>query len=288
VRALELHAFRYLEKPLDSLLLRATVDEALRVRSLASAAVTRTGGDVRDRRLLQASLRRAVDGLHPAFQPIVDPVGRSVMGYEALMRSAEPSLPTPTAVLAAAEKLGALHSLGQSMRACIAAALAQSNKQLTLFVNMHAVDLVDESLYATDAPLAAYAKNIVLELTERASLEGVADVGARIQHLRDLGYRIAIDDLGAGYAGLNYFAALKPDVVKLDMALVRGIDKDVVRTRLVGSIVHVARDLGMAVVGEGVETTEERDALVDLGCHYLQGYLFAKPGPILGASVAWV
>jgi EAL domain-containing protein (putative c-di-GMP-specific phosphodiesterase class I) len=117
----------------------------------------------------------------------------------------------------------------------------------------------------------------VLEITERASLEDVEDLGDRIVRLRRLGYSLAIDDLGAGYAGLASLTKLEPEVVKLDMSLVRGVDVSHTKQHLVSSMVRVCVDLGMLVVTEGVETTSERDTLVSLGCDVLQGYLFSRP-----------
>ena len=96
--------------------------------------------------------------------------------------------------------------------------------------------------------------------------------------LRALGYRIAIDDLGAGYAGLTSFAQLEPEVVKVDMSLVRGIDRSPVKQKLVRSIIALCTELGIQLVAEGIETPAERDALIALGGDLCQGYLFAKPG----------
>lgn len=117
----------------------------------------------------------------------------------------------------------------------------------------------------------------MLEITERAALVDVDEAKAKMSDLRSMGFRIALDDLGAGYAGLTTFAQLRPDVVKLDMTLVRGIDADKVRRKLVALVTEVSRDIGSVVVGEGVETVSGRDVLVELGCHLLQGYLFGKP-----------
>jgi EAL domain-containing protein (putative c-di-GMP-specific phosphodiesterase class I) len=139
--------------------------------------------------------------------------------------------------------------------------------------------LLDESLFAADSLLAAYAKRIVLEITERVALEHASDVPERIRRLRELGYRIAIDDLGAGYAGLSYFALLSPDVVKLDMSLVRSVHESPIKQKLVGSMTMLCRELGMRVVAEGVETAIERDTLINIGADVLQGYLYAKPAP---------
>jgi len=93
-----------------------------------------------------------------------------------------------------------------------------------------------------------------------------------------MGFRIAIDDLGAGYAGLTSFATLEPEFVKLDMSLVRDVHKSPMKEKLVGSITSLCKELGMMVVAEGVETPLERDMLVALGCDLLQGYLLAMPG----------
>jgi EAL domain-containing protein (putative c-di-GMP-specific phosphodiesterase class I) len=117
----------------------------------------------------------------------------------------------------------------------------------------------------------------VLEITERASFDDVKDVRSRIDRLRKLGYRIAIDDLGAGYAGLSSFTELEPHIAKLDMSLVRGIDTNERKQSIVGSMQKLCTDIGIIVVSEGVETPAERDMLVSLGCDLIQGYLFAKP-----------
>ena len=97
--------------------------------------------------------------------------------------------------------------------------------------------------------------------------------------LRNRGFRIAIDDLGAGYAGLSSFALLEPEFVKLDMTLIRDIDTSSVKQKLVKSIASMCKDMGLFVIAEGVETPGERDSVIDLGCELLQGYLFARPGP---------
>jgi EAL domain-containing protein (putative c-di-GMP-specific phosphodiesterase class I) len=129
------------------------------------------------------------------------------------------------------------------------------------------------------AHCARLAPRIVLEITERASLDKVSEVQTRVARLRDLGFRVAVDDLGAGYAGLSSFVQLQPEFVKFDMTLVRGIDRDPVKRKLVQSMTALCEDMNLRVVAEGVETAEERDSLVDLGCEFLQGYRFARPGP---------
>ena len=178
--------------------------------------------------------------------------------------------------LDAAERLGALPSLGRAIRAAVVATMG-SDPGLATFVNLHPHDLEDELLYDPASALSLRAGSVVLEITERASLDGLHDVRGRVQRLRELGFRIAIDDLGAGYAGLSSFSALAPDVVKLDMALVRGVHADPVKRKLVGSMAGVCKDLGIVVVAEGVEVAEERDVLTELGCDLLQGYFIGRP-----------
>ena len=99
----------------------------------------------------------------------------------------------------------------------------------------------------------------------------------RIARLRDLGFRLAVDDLGAGYAGLTSFAALEPEFVKLDRGLISGIHEEQVKRKLVGSLIQVSHDLGLSTIAEGIEQPQERDVLVDLGCHLMQGFLFRRP-----------
>jgi EAL domain-containing protein (putative c-di-GMP-specific phosphodiesterase class I) len=123
------------------------------------------------------------------------------------------------------------------------------------------------------------APQVVLEITERASLHHIRDVQSRIARLREMGFRIAVDDLGAGYAGLTSFAQLEPEVVKLDMSLVRNVHAQPTKQTLVRTMISMCHELGMKVVAEGIETPEERDAILEAGCDLMQGYLFARPGP---------
>ena len=134
--------------------------------------------------------------------------------------------------------------------------------------------------------MTALAPRVVLEFTERTALEPGPEVASIVAQLRELGYAIAVDDLGAGYAGLTSFAALEPDIVKIDMNLIRGIHDSSIKRRLVRSIVELCADLGVLVVAEGIETREERDACVRLGCDLLQGFAIARPGPAFPA-VTW-
>jgi len=288
-KAIEYGVFRYLSKPFDREELCKCVRHASQLHRLAKMkreALELMGPPgASDRVGLDVSFRRALESLWVAYQPIISASTRSVYGYEALMRSPDPVLPGPTHLLEAAERLGALEDLGRLIRRHAAEAASQAPKDALLFVNLHPRDLMDPELTRVDAPLTAIAHRVVLEITERASLGGLDDVQARVTALRALGFRIAVDDLGAGYAGLTSFALLEPDIVKIDMSLTRDIDRSPVKQKLVASLTGLCREMNLTIVTEGVETAEERDTLTALGCDLLQGYLFAKPGPAFPDAV---
>jgi EAL domain-containing protein (putative c-di-GMP-specific phosphodiesterase class I) len=282
--AIEHGAMRYLAKPIARVELIAVVERAVLLGGIARVereTATRFG-DVASQELgdcarLEASFTRALDGLSMAYQPIVRYGSKCTYAFEALMRSSEKTLPHPGAILDAAQRLGRLDELGRATRAHVAATLTRSPTPLA-FVNLHANDLLDEQLLSPEAPLSQHARRVVLELTERASLDGIDDVHARIARLRELGYRIAIDDMGAGYAGLASILQLKPEIMKLDMALIRDVDVDVTRQKLIAAMVTLCKEMDIEVIAEGVETPAERDTLARLGADLMQGYLFAKPG----------
>jgi EAL domain-containing protein (putative c-di-GMP-specific phosphodiesterase class I) len=282
IQAVEYGALRYLQKPVGSAALVEAVDNAVRLFRLARwkrdalaylGAQASTPGEHTG---LEQLFSQAVDALFMAYQPILRAQGDAVYGYEALVRSSAPAMPGPGLLFDAADRLGRVHALGRLIRGRVADFTAPIPGSVS-FVNLHALELIDDELYSREAPLSRQATSVVLEITERNSLEGVPDLKGRIRALRDLGYRIAIDDLGAGYAGLASFAALEPDIVKLEMAIVRGVDSDPYRAKLVSTVTAMCKDLGILVVAEGVETQAEKEALVRLGCDLLQGNLLGLP-----------
>jgi EAL domain-containing protein (putative c-di-GMP-specific phosphodiesterase class I) len=288
-QAVDYGALKYLVKPVPEKDLVARVDEAIRlhlVAKLKREALEHVTGEARlaDRAGLEAHFGRALQCLWMAYQPILRASDGSLYAQEALVRSTDLALRTPGALFDAAERLGRLHDLGRVIRACVGREVAAQAANGYLFVNLHSQDLADAALYEQGDALWRNAKTIVYEITERASLEGVTEVRSRIARLKDAGFRIAIDDLGAGYAGLTSFTALEPSVVKLDMALVRGVDKEPLKQRLIGSLTTLCKDLGILVVAEGVETEGEREAVKTLGCDLLQGFLLGKPAPAAQAT----
>jgi EAL domain-containing protein (putative c-di-GMP-specific phosphodiesterase class I) len=282
--AVESGAFQYLIKPIRNENLCQVVEHAIRVNRMgrvkqeAAELLGQSAALGADRAGLEVTFDRTLQTLWVAFQPIVDVRTRTIYAFESLLRSNEPALPHPGAVLDAAERLGRLDALGRVIRAKAAAEVAAAPELPRLFVNLHVRDLLDPDLLDPDAALSKLAKRVVLEITERSSLEDVRDARLRVAALREMGFRIAVDDMGAGYAGLSSFALLEPEVVKLDMSLIRDIDKNATKRKVVHSMIELSRGMGIEVIAEGVETSDERDTLIELGCDLLQGYLFAKPG----------
>ncbi len=282
-RALEVGAFRYVTKPVEPKELNSVVEKAARlyrmaqVKQQAAQLLGQESPMGTDHDSLNRSFDRCLESLWVAFQPIVDWNGKRIFGFESLMRSRVAEFPHPGAVLDAAERLGRLDELGRTIRKLTASSIPSATNSPAFFVNLHVRDLLDPTLLSDDSPLAPFSHQIVLEVTERASLAEVPDLRQRIAQLREMGFRIAVDDLGAGYAGLTSFALLEPEFVKLDMSLIRDIEKSPTKRKVVRSMVNLSQDMGMLVVGEGVETIADRDVLVELGCDFLQGYLFAKP-----------
>ena len=283
IEAIDFGAYKYIQKPVDPQVICESVQRAVALRRMARvkreglALLGQSNVQAADRAGLEASFGGVLRTLWMAYQPIVHAADGKLFGYEALLRANEPKLPHPGAILDAAERLDRLVELGRAVRTAAAAPMAQAPGAV-LFVNLHTRDLADETLFSAESPLARIASNVILEITERASIDEVSDVRDRVARLRELGFRLAVDDLGAGYAGLTSFATLEPEIIKLDMSLVRDVDTNLVKRRVVEQMTRLAHDLNVLVVAEGVETLAERNMLISLGCDLLQGYLLAKPG----------
>ena len=146
---------------------------------------------------------------------------------------------------------------------------------VSLHVNLSPPALLGPALedLLTGAPL----DRVVVEITEHHAVADYAPLLEVLAPWRARGLRVAVDDLGAGYASLRHVLMTRPDVVKVDMALVRGVDGDPVRQALLRAAVEVACSVDVAVVAEGVETEEEHAALRSVGVRQLQGYLLGHP-----------
>jgi len=284
VSLIEYGAFRYLQKPMESAHLVAMVREAATLHRLAvlkrrALELCEAGGWLLgDQAGLDAHFDRALARLWVAFQPIVEWPSQRVYGYEALIRSDEATLATPSLLFDAAERLGRIQELGVRIRRELAASLGKAPPSSLIFTNLHPLDLTANELFDAEAPLSRSAARVVLEVTERTSLNRIEDLRDRARRLRDLGYKIAIDNLGVGYAGVSSFSQLEPDIAKLDVSMVRGIDGSSSKASLAHAMIALCKnELGIRVICEGVETEAERDTLHQAGADLLQGYLFARP-----------
>ncbi|MDP1827826.1 MAG: EAL domain-containing protein [Archangium sp.] len=285
IAAVEEGATRYLVKPFEWKVLAHTVGQCInlsRMARLKRQVIEELGGPEKlmgDRGGLSVRLDAALSSLHLHYQPIVRLSDRSLFGYEALVRTGEASIAHPGALFDVAERLKRVSDVSRRVRELAPEPFAASPERGLLLVNLHLHDLLDEALYSERGPLAGLAGRVVLEITERAALTDVSDLRARVDRLRKLGFRIAVDDLGAGYAGLNTFADLEPEVVKLDMTLVRGIHRSSTKQKVVRSMASLCREMGLEVICEGVEVLEELACLQAMGCDVFQGFLFARAGP---------
>lgn len=278
--AVEWGAQSYLIKPLPLPQLKQLLERTVRAYHFVRSQ--RKMLDVSERLVLETQVMRehfekAVAGMWMAFQPIVSWSKKCVVAYEALLRTTYQPLCYPSDIIHVAESLGEIHNLGKRTRAMIADVLGQHPELPGVFVNLHVLDLLDDELYSESSALRPFAGRIHFEITERMALEKIPDTRQRIERLREHGYRIAVDDLGEGYSGLNSFAVLEPDAVKLDMSLIRGIDRSPTKRRMVQTLAALCSELGTPLVAEGVESQSELTTLIELGADWLQGFFFARP-----------
>lgn len=286
IESIDAGVFRYLTKPVLPAELVKSVADAIHSCALARARRAAYAHLHATDSVPRPALARALDTLWLAVQPIISVTEKRVVAYEALMRTNDALLRDPGRVIATAERLEMLPAVGRAVRALAAAIVPTVPGNCCLFINLHPCDLLDDQLFSPSEPLTKVARQVVLEMTERSSLEAIPDARGRVAALKDLGYRIALDDMGAGYAGLTSFAMLRPNFVKIDLGLVRDVDADSMKQTLIRTIVGLAHELGVEVIAEGVETPRERQMLESLGCTRQQGYLFARPAAPFPA-VSW-
>ncbi|QIE29679.1 EAL domain-containing protein [Caballeronia sp. SBC2] len=214
-----------------------------------------------------------------AFQPIVDLGDSSIYGYEALVRGAHGE-PAHTVL----SQVGDTNRY-QFDQLCRTTAIARAS-QLGLDAYL-SINFMPNAVYRPQACIrstfeAAEKYNfpidrIIFETIEGENIIDRPHLVNIFQEYKRFGFQTAIDDFGAGYSGLTLLVDFQPDLIKLDMALVRGIDTDSVRQRITRGVLTICRDLGIRVIAEGIETRGERDFLSASGVTLMQGYFFAKP-----------
>jgi len=217
-----------------------------------------------------------------AFQPIVDPAAGRVFAYEALVRGASDG--TAATVLASVTEQNR-YAFDQRCRVRaieLAAELGLAEAGAALSINfmpnaIYRPDVCIRTTLDTARRVGFPTDRIIFEFTEDQQIREPQRVREILVAYRGMGFRTAIDDFGAGYAGLGLLADFQPDIIKLDMGMIRGVDRDRVRRAIVAGIVAVCAGLDIKVIAEGVETADEHAALADLGITLFQGFLFARP-----------
>jgi diguanylate cyclase len=258
--------------------------------------VTYTAGvdqTVRERAELAADVRRALDSdeLEVYYQPVIFAETGSFVGVEALVRWHHPTrgLVGPMEFIPLAEQTGEIRAIGAWVLKTAAAQVVAWQRtlpgceQLTLAVNISPVQLRDADLVelttSTLETTGLRTSGLTLEVTENALLQDIDGACRQLEALRTLGVRVAIDDFGTGYSSLSYLVRLPVDVVKIDQSFVKGLHVHSGRLVLVKAIADLALALGLDIVAEGVEHSEEQEVLRSLGCPHLQGYLYSRPLP---------
>ena len=214
-----------------------------------------------------------------AFQPIVDLRTQTIFAREALVRG--PNGESAASVLAQVNDANRY----RFDQACRVKAIKGASQ--LAFPEAISINFLPNAIYKPEACIrttlaAARANNfplerIIFEVTEGERVEDGPWFAQILSEYKRCGFKTAIDDFGAGYAGLKLLADFQPDLIKLDMDLVRGVDTNRARQAIVRGMVRLCQDMGIQIIAEGIETLGERDFLFDAGIHLMQGYLFAKP-----------
>ncbi len=226
-----------------------------------------------------------------AFQPIVDVRNETVFAYEALVRGQDGQGAGAVLAQVSADNRYAFDQVCRKTAIELAAGLDLAADGAHLSINFlpnavyeprACIRITLEAAMRTGFPL----NRIIFEFTEEEALDANHLLNI-LRSYRAMGFKTAIDDFGAGFAGLGLLTRFQPDIVKLDMALVRDIDTDPVKRTIVRNTLNMMRDLGIEPVCEGIETVGEHDALVDLGVDLMQGYLLGKPAVASLPAVTW-
>ncbi|HEX2556244.1 MAG TPA: EAL domain-containing protein [Microvirga sp.] len=215
-----------------------------------------------------------------AFHPIVDLTCGAVWGYEALVRGTEGQ--SAFSILSQVDEKNR-YKFDQACRVKaieLAGRLFGPDLRLSINFMPNAVyepaACIRSSLHAASR-VGFNPSRIMFEFTENEHMSDPDHVGRIVEEYRRIGFTTALDDFGAGYAGLNLLARFQPDLVKIDMELIRGIATSPARQAIIRGIVSIARDLNLKVIAEGIETDDELRALRSAGISLFQGYLFARP-----------
>ncbi len=226
------------------------------------------------------------------FQPIIDINRASVFGHEALIRGpVETELHSPLALFEASHLVGLTPEMEHLSREIVLQQYAKSNDKNKLFVNVspHCLQL-NNSQFSFNCEQLDYLgltpSNIVIEITEGSSIKDFGKLRETVNRYREMGFAIALDDMGEGFSGLRLWSEISPDYVKIDKHFISNIQNDPMKLEFVRAIQKIASESGCLTIAEGVETRDELAVVKDLKISYAQGYLFGRPLPQFQLALA--
>ncbi|MDP2901847.1 MAG: bifunctional diguanylate cyclase/phosphodiesterase [Methylovulum sp.] len=221
--------------------------------------------------------------LTPLFQPIVSLMQKDIIGYEALIRSASDSpLHNPFVLFNTAERFGLSAKLEFSCQKISIKSYVQLNLNKKLFINVSPSALLQSDfkagmIFKFLKKFGLDPKSVVIELTETQPINNYKTLRNALMHYRNMGFEVALDDLGAGYSELRLWSELLPDYLKIAPHFIQGIHDDPIKLNFVGSIQSLASSFNCNLIAEGIETENDFKAIKSLGVPFAQGYYFARP-----------
>ena len=294
-RALAAGASDFLVKPLnrDEVVLRCrnllhtrflhrrTQEHNHRLRTEIAARNAVEEKAAREVEAMRARVRSAIDSGGPrmVFQPIAEVDSRRTVAYEALARFDQAPSRTPDVWFDEAARVGLSAPLELSAVANALDVLPHLPADAALTINI-SPEVVTGPDLAPMLDRADIRERVVVEITEHLRIADYGSLVAALDHLRAGGLRVAVDDAGAGFASLQHILRLRPDIIKLDIGLVRDIDTDPVKRSLAAALVNFAEETGATLIAEGVETAAELATLTGLGVRWAQGYHLGRPAPL--------
>lgn len=217
------------------------------------------------------------------YQPIVSLSNGSVLGWEALTRGPRDShFQSPNVIFSFAAEVNLLFTVERICRCLAVERLGEIGFDQKVFLNINPLTISDPSFVRGETAkiieeTGLRQRNIVFEITEQADLRSLPRFKRTLEHYRGQGYMVAIDDAGAGFSSLQAIAQVRPEYIKIDMSLVRGVDTDPVKRAMLETFVTFADKIGSFIIAEGIETENEFRALIKMGVHYGQGYYLGRP-----------
>ena len=224
--------------------------------------------------------------IYSVYEPIVEVENKTVFGYEALARGPEGSaFHSPMALFAAAEEFELIFELDCVCRESGLRGAVDFPKGTKLFLTIRPTTIHDpafreDKLIETLERRDLAPTDVVFEISEQESISSFGAFREMLDYYRNLGFQFALDDTGAGYAGLEELLELEPDYIKIDRAMVSGVDQDPARQDVLTALLQLAEKMGAQVIGEGLDTLEELEMLGRLGIRFGQGWLFGRPTPL--------